>query len=330
MKRKVAPWVRIKQGQQERKLLIRIKKKNGIGVVLTVLVVVIVILTVLRVPERIGMIKPQPVQPATPSIELTGYYNSLLAEITEMERREDWDGDGLENGADLYPRDIDADRNGISDGFEGQKSIEGDLPIHYQNTKFVASNTQSGIVKYRGDWYVCSLAGWIAFEDETGTPYYLSGTEWKEAEHKIIDNVCYVNAPGNCRLRFSDSGKPSGRDIMIEAVAAKLESRPDERYTVANAPLSQLDAIYTSIDNGNTKQISILTDGGEQLLIVNGYDKFGNLSVANCETFADAGKIEITIKAQVFWDGIKFTMRNWFEFKWGELSSADGDILTIF
>lgn len=330
MRRKPAPWARIKPRQTNGHIIYREKKKTGLGVVIAVLIVATIVLTVLRVPERIGILKTPPVQVATPDIHLTGYYNSLLAEITDMERREDWDGDGLENGADLYPRDIDADKNGISDGHEGKKMVSEDLPLQYKNTKLVVSNTQSGITKFRGDWYICSFAGWIAFEDEKGTPYVLSGDEWKEAEHEWMDKICYVNLSGGCRLRFSDSGKPDDRDIVIDAVSAECKKRPDERYSIANALLSQLEEIYTSVDNGKTVQISILTEQGEQLLIVYGYDKYGNLLVANTESFESTGKIEINIKAQVFWDGQKITMRSWFDFAWGELSSSNGNVLTVF
>ena len=330
MKKNQAPWARIKPKHTSGHVIYREKKKTGLGIVFVILIVAIVVLTILRVPERIGILKAPPVEIATPDIQLTGYYNSLLAEITEMERREDWDGDGLENGADLYPRDIDADKNGISDGYEGKHIISEDLPLEYKNAKLVISNTKSGITKFREDWHICSFVGWIAFEDEKGTPYILSGEEWKEAEHERFDNVCYVNLSGGCRLRFSDSGKPDDRDVVIDAATAKCEKRPDERYSISNAPLYQLEQIYTSIDNGKTVQVSILADQGEQILLVHGYDKFGNLIVSNYETFESAGKIQINIKAQVFWDGQKITMRSWFDFTWGELSSSSGNVLTVF
>ena len=265
----------------------------------------------------------------TPAVQLTGIYQSLLSEIVDAERNEDWDGDGLKNGADLYPRDIDADRNGISDGYEGKKFVSGELPIGYRNAKLVVSNSQSGIVYFRGDYYISAYAGWIAFDDEPGTPYLFDGSNWDIPEFENIDGSCYVNVTGTCRIRFCNE-KPNDRDVMIDAVPAEYENRPDDRYSVANAPLTQLERIYTSIDNGKTVQISILTDSGEQLLIVHGYDKLGNLIVANCDSLSDAGKVFITVKAQVFWDGQKIAMRSWFEFEWGELSGYNGNILTVF
>ena len=139
-----------------------------------------------------------------------------------------------------------------------------------------------------------------------------------------------MNVPGSCRIRFSDDGKPKDRDVLIEAVAAEYDNKPDERYSVANAPLSQLEKIYGDVDNGRAVQVSILTNRGEQLLLIHGYDKYGNLIAADCNSFSDMGKIMITVKAQVFWDGRTTSMRSWFEFEWSELSSGNGDVLTVF
>ena len=330
MKKKAAPWARIKRKRPGVPVAYREKKKSKSGfIIIGVLLIITLLLSFLRIPERIGMLDKQDEIPVTPAVQLTGIYQSLLAEITDAERKNDWDGDGLENGADLHPRDIDADRNGISDGYEEKRFITGELPIEYRNTRFVVSNSQSGISYFRGDYFISSYAGWVAFSNEKYTPYLLVGSEWQKAEFERIEDICYVNVPGSCRVRFSDE-KPNDRDVEIEPIVAEYENRPDDRYTVANAPLAQLERIYASIDNGKTVQISILTDSGEQLLIVHGYDKLGNLIVANCESLSDAGKVTITIKAQVFWDGQKITMRSWFEFEWGELSSYNANVLTVF
>lgn len=330
MKRETAPWRRIKRKCPGVPVPYREKKKSKSGVIIiAALVAVTLLLSFLRIPERIGMINSPEEKPVTPSVQLTSIYQSLLAEIEDAERSADWDGDGLENGADLYPRDIDADRNGISDGYEGKQIVNGEIPIAYRNAKFVVSNSKSGVVYFRGDYFVSSFAGWIAFSDEKDTPYLLNGSEWQKAEFEWNDDICYVSVPGSCRIRFCEE-KPNDRDVQIDAVAAEFENSPDERYSVADAPLTQLEHIYKSVDNGKTVQISILTDSGEQLLLVNGYDRFGNLIVSNCETLSDAGKVFITVKAQLFWDGQKITMRSWFEFEWGELSSENGNILTTF
>ena len=330
MKKKAAPWARIKRKRPGVPVAYREKKKSKSGfIIIGVLLIITLLLSFLRIPERIGMLDKQDEIPATPAVQLTGIYQSLLAEITDAERKNDWDGDGLENGADLYPRDIDADRNGISDGYEEKRFITGELPIEYRNTRFVVSNSQSGISYFRGDYFISSYAGWVAFSNEKYTPYLLVSSEWQKAEFERIEDICYVNVPGSCRVRFSDV-KPNDRDVEIEPIAAEYENRPDDRYSVANAPLTQLEDIYGSIDNGKTVQISILTESGEQLLLVNGYDKWGNLIVSNCESLADAGKVTVTIKAQVFWDGQNITMRSWFEFEWGELSSYNGNVLTVF
>lgn len=331
MKKEQAPWVRIKRKQQASLSSYRERKKSHAGpLIIIFFILAITLLTVLQVPERIGMISKPSVQEASPALELTGIYKHLLAEITDSKQDMDWDGDGLKNGADPYPREIDADRNGISDGYEGKTIISGALPIKYENVRMVVSNTQSGVVRFRGDYFFSAYAGWASFENVSGTPYVYRDNRWTKAECEWIDRLCYVNIPGSCRLRFTDSGKPDDRDVLIDAVSAKFDNKPDDRYSIANAPLSQLTQIYTSIDNGKTVQVSIITDAGEQILLVHGYDKYGNLIVAECDSLADAGKINIQVCSQVFWDGRQITMRSWFEFRWGELSSENGNIFTSF
>lgn len=331
MKKEQAPWARIKRKQAASLSSYREKKKSHAGLmILIIFILAAILLTVLRVPERIGMISKPAVKEAGPSLELTGIYKHLLSEIMDSEQNADWDGDGLKNGADSYPRDIDADRNGISDGYEGKTIISGTLPIKYENARIVVSNTQSGVVRFRGDYFFSAYAGWASFENVSGIPYVYRDNRWVKAEFEWIDSLCYVNIPGSCRLRFTDSGKPDDRDVLIDAVSADFNNRPDNRYSIANAPLSQLAQIYTSIDNGKTVQVSIITDAGEQLLLVHGYDKFGSLIAAECDSLADAGKINIQVCSQVFWDGRQIAMRSWFEFRWGELSSESGDVLTVF
>ena len=331
MKKEMSPWARIKREAPGVQQSYREKKKSRKWLIaLAGVLTVALLLSVLRIPERLLQFGEPNTEVSAPAMNLTGVYNSLLAEILEMEQEADWDGDGLKNGADPYPRDIDADRNGISDGYEGKSIINGELPIEYKNVRLIVSNSQSGIVYFCGEYVVSAYSGWFAFSDETGTPYVLTDGKWTKAQFERTGGICYVNVPGSCRIRFSDDGKPKDRDVLIEAVAAEYDNKPDERYSVANAPLSQLEKIYGDVDNGRAVQVSILTNRGEQLLLIHGYDKYGNLIAADCNSFSDMGKIMITIKAQVFWDGRTTSMRSWFEFEWGELSSDNGDVITVF
>ena len=331
MKKQISPWARIKREVPGVQRSYREKKKSRKWLfALTGLLAAALLLSVLRIPERLLQIGEPITETSVPAMELTGVYNSLLAEIVEMEQEADWDGDGLKNGADPYPRDIDADRNGVSDGCEGKSIITGDLPIEYGNVRLIVSNLQSGIVFFRGEYAVSAYSGWLAFSGETGTPYVMTDGKWTKAQFERDGAVCYVNVPGSCRIRFTNNGKPNDRDVLIETVAAEYDNKPDERYSVANAPLSQLEKIYGDVDNGETVQVSILTNRGEQLLLIHGYDKYGNLIAADCKSFSDMGKIMITVKAQVFWDGKTTSMRSWFEFEWSELSSGNGDVLTVF
>lgn len=330
MRNRTEPWARIKRKEPGQYVAYKGKRKQAsIVTAPAVFLAVVLLLTMLRIPERIGLIEKEPNQAAVPVLKLTSTYNELLAEITDMEQDADWDGDGLRNGADLYPRDIDADRNGISDGFEGKQIISGELPIEYRNVRFVASNSQSGIVFFRGDYLVSGFAGWMAFSDETETPYIFRDGNWEKAEHEWIDSICYINVPGDCRVRFCEDD-PNDRDVLLDPIQAEFDNKPDERYAVANAPLLQLEQIYAAIGNGKTVQISIITEDGEQLLLIHGYDRQGNLIAAYCDSLADAGKVMVTVKAQIFWDGQKITMRSWYEFSWGELASSKGNVITVF
>lgn len=331
MKKQISPWARIKREVPGVQRSYREKKKSRKWLfVLSGLLATALLLSVLRIPERLLQIGEPNTETSVPAMELTGVYNSLFAEIVEMEQEADWDGDGLKNGADPYPRDMDADRNGVSDGCEGKSVITGDLPIEYGNVRLIVSNLQSGVVYFRGEYAISAYPGWLAFSDETGTPYVLTDGKWTKAQFERDGVVCYVNVPGSCRIRFSDNGKPNDRDVLIEAVAAEYDNDPDERYSIANAPLSQIESIYDSVDNGKPVQISILTNRGEQILLIHGYDKYGNLIAADCNRFSEMGKVYITVKAQVFWDGTNISMRSWYEFEWGELSSANGDVITVF
>ena len=102
MKKQPAPWARIKRKRPGVQITYREKKKSKSGfIIIGVLLAITLLLSFLRVPERIGMINKSEEMPATPAVQLTGIYQSLLAEIVDAERNADWDGDGLENGADL-------------------------------------------------------------------------------------------------------------------------------------------------------------------------------------------------------------------------------------
>lgn len=330
-KNKMEPWQKIKRKQQEKPFVYRDRRKQfRLITAISGFVIIVALLTFLRIPERIGMMSQPITENAKPSLQLTGIYKPLLSEIMDMEKKEDWDGDDLENGADLHPRDIDFDKNGISDGYKGKKTITGDTPVRYKNVKMIVSNSQSGIVKFRGDYYINSFAGWLAFENESGIPYIYHDNRWTKVRCKWVDKVCYIHVSGGCRIRFCEERKPDDRDVMIEKVPALYDNKPDERYSVANAPLDQLDKIYSDIDCGKTVQISIITSAGEQLLLVHGYDKDGNLIVADCNSMVDAGKVQIEICAQLFWNGRDISMRSWYEFIWGELSSENDDVLTVF
>lgn len=333
MKRKEVPWSRIKRKTvTSEPVYDRYKPKRWVKVFagLVAFAVLVWILTLLRVPERIGLITYPEEEKVETTLRLTNKYSNLVEELFAFDQDLDWDGDGLNNGADPYPWDIDHDRNGIPDGMPGVNFIDGELPIRYGNIEAVANSTKSGFLYWNGRYYFQSIAGWIAIDQVEGIPYLRQDGEWQKAEFEYIDEKCYVNITGDCELLFSDTGVPKDREVVLPIEEAQSDKRPDERYTVTNAPLSLLAEIYAKIDNGTTAQISILTEAGEQLLTVYGYDGRGSLFVADSGSLSENGKINICVRAQTFYSHDQVTMREWFDFEWGELSSENGDVLILF
>ena len=332
MKRE-APWSRIKRKTvtSEPVYLKRFPGKSVKFIVPVVLLAIFVaVTTVLRIPERIGLLQQPTPQEVEVSVHLTAKYLNLVEELLECERTLDWDGDGLDNGADPHPWDIDSDRNGIPDGLADENFLSGELPIRYGNVDAVVRSTKDGFVRYRGSYYFASPFGWVAFFDETGTPYLFHDGEWSRAEFERIDGKCYVNIPAACRICFTDGAKPDERTVSLPIEKAECTAHPDERYSVANAPLVQLSGIYDAIDRGKTVQIGILAEGGEQILLIYGYDGQGNLFAADPETLTEQGKVQIYIRSQIFYSHGEIRMREWFDFSWGSLNSENGNVLTVF
>lgn len=333
MRRKEVPWSRIKRKTVvSQPVYAHYKPKRWIKILAGAIAFVILVwtMTVIRVPERIGLIS-QPVEEKTETtLRLTNKYSNLVEELLAFDEGLDWDGDGLDNGADPYPWDIDHDRNGIPDGMPAVNFINGELPVRYGNIEAVANSTKSGFLNWNGKYYFQSLAGWVAISNEKGTPYIRQNGEWRKTEFEYIGEKCYVNIHGDCVLLFSEDGAPKDREVVLPIEPAECTMRPDERYTVANAPLSLLVDIYSKIDNGKTAQVSILTDAGEQLLVVYGYDDCGNLYVVDPDGLSENGMITICVRAQFIYSHNQVTMREWFDFEWGELSSDNGDVLILF
>ena len=103
MKKEMSPWARIKREAPGVQQSYREKKKSRKWLIaLAGVLAVALLLSVLRIPERLLQFGEPNTEVSVPAMNLTGVYNSLLAEIIEMEQEADWDGDGLRNGADPY------------------------------------------------------------------------------------------------------------------------------------------------------------------------------------------------------------------------------------
>ena len=93
MKKQISPWARIKREVPGVQRSYREKKKSRKWLfALTGLLAAALLLSVLRIPERLLQIGEPITETSVPAMELTGVYNSLLAEIVEMEQEADWDG----------------------------------------------------------------------------------------------------------------------------------------------------------------------------------------------------------------------------------------------
>lgn len=332
--RREVPWSRIKRKDVTSEPVYdtyRPKRWMKIGAGFLAMAVLMGSLTIFRIPERLGLLGEPAEQEVEVFLQLTPKYKNVVDQLLDSEQDLDWDGDGLDNGADPHPWEIDFDRNGIPDGAEAVSFVEGELPVRYENIQGIVSSSKTGFTSFRGKYIFRSYGGWASIAEETGVPYVNTGGGWRKAEHEYIDAVCYVQVPGDCAIVFSDSGTPKDREVVLPAEAAACETHPEARYGGAvNAPLSLLSGIYSQIDSGKTVQVNILTDGGEQQLLLYGYDAAGNLLAADTESFAENGTVQIAVQAQLFYSKGKVTMRTWFDFSWGTLSSSEGDVLTAF
>ena len=98
MKKEMSPWARIKREAPGVQQSYREKKKSRKWLIaLAGVLAVALLLSVLRIPERLLQFGEPNTEVSVPAMNLTGVYNSLLAEIIEMEQEADWDGDGLRN-----------------------------------------------------------------------------------------------------------------------------------------------------------------------------------------------------------------------------------------
>ena len=87
MKKEMSPWARIKREAPGVQQSYREKKKSRKWLIaLAGVLTVALLLSVLRIPERLLQFGEPNTEVSAPAMNLTGVYNSLLAEILEMEQ----------------------------------------------------------------------------------------------------------------------------------------------------------------------------------------------------------------------------------------------------
>ena len=218
MRRKEVPWSRIKRKTVvSEPVYAHYKPKRWIKILTGAIAFAILVwtLTIIRVPERIGLISKPVEEKTKTTLRLTNKYSNLVEELFAFDEGLDWDGDGLDNGADPYPWDIDRDRNGIPDGMPTVNFINGELPVRYGNVEAVANSTKSGFLFWNGKYYFQSIAGWVAITDEEGIPYLRQDGKWEKAEFEHISGKCYINIPGDCEILFSEYGAPKNCEVIL-------------------------------------------------------------------------------------------------------------------
>ena len=93
----------------------------------------------------------------------------------------------------------------------------------------------------------------------------------------------------------------------------------------------ELYDMYKRIDNKETVLISIITkDGKEATCFAYAYDYLGNIYVSDARTSKTVGMINISPKAQVYYQNDTKFIREWYEFDGLGFSTKNGDILVIY
>lgn len=87
------------------------------------------------------------------------------------------------------------------------------------------------------------------------------------------------------------------------------------RFNYNNNKLSDLADVYNNIKKGYSVCVSLIDDNGETLGVVYGYDKYGNLLVADIETGQELGKIYISEHyTKLYTDKNSYTDYYWYSF----------------
>lgn len=103
------------------------------------------------------------------------------------------------------------------------------------------------------------------------------------------------------------------------------------RFKYNHNTLSDLSDVYSNINKGYSVCVSLIDDNGETLGVVYGYDKYGNLLVADKDTRESLGKIYIKEHyTKLYNDKNKYTDYYWYSFIGLGYNSSDNARISFY
>ena len=208
----------------------------------------------------------------------------------------------------------------------------------------VDENGAHTLLKYRKDADVWKIDGDIQVEtyDEPldmtvklgflndVAKIYIKSNAFTKGLAKVLPDKGLITAN---LMAVADTEADTSNSTQVPIKNVKNKDEDNLRFLENQNTLSDLNYVYTQIDNGYCVAVSILNkDKGETIAICYGYDYKGNLLIANPEDLQPVGKLIIKEKAAVIYnkDG-EVKVRTWFDFKgFGFDSEHNGERINFF
>lgn len=187
----------------------------------------------------------------------------------------------------------------IVDNFDGLIKIpDNKYPYHIENGYY-----EELIYDKKNDLYKVYDGYKIVLENQPYKTIYETHFFTNKANYSndnIINRILNVILP---QKGFITSKKITEKDTLLDLNTGKvLTSIPSVNYDINdlsrfkynNILLSDLNNIYNNINSGFSIAVSLIDDVGETIGLVYGYDKYGNLLIANTTTKEYLGTITVS------------------------------------
>lgn len=134
------------------------------------------------------------------------------------------------------------------------------------------------------------------------------------------------------RIFLSDTQPDAKKSTKAKIQQINVEDTEKLRFGALKNSLEDLSSVYAQIQKGGCVAVSMLSQRkGESIGIVYGYDKYGNLLVADPTTLKNAGKIYITVRAgKCINKEDKIVQRSWIDFDGFGFHYKEGDQINFF